>query len=202
MIEIRRTSINKWFGDNGDYTHNINYDLDEKSIIMDLGGYNGIWVQQMIDKYNPHVYILEPVLEYYNNLVNKFVNNNKVKILNIGVSDNECDGVLYQNNDGTSTNFQSGEIVYAKFNTIDYIFNYWNIDLLQINIEGDEYKLLEYMFDKNILNNIKNIQIQFHEGIDNFIERRISIQEKLSLCGFINNFDYPFVWESWKNNNI
>ena len=58
------------------------------------------------------------------------------------------------------------------------------------------------MFDKNILNNIKNIQIQFHEGIDNFIERRISIQEKLSLCGFINNFDYPFVWESWKNNNI
>ena len=81
MIEIRRTSINKWFGDNGDYTHNINYDLDEKSIIMDLGGYNGIWVQQMIDKYNPHVYILEPVLEYYNNLVNKFVNNNKVKII-------------------------------------------------------------------------------------------------------------------------
>jgi pyruvate/2-oxoglutarate/acetoin dehydrogenase E1 component len=48
--------IIKWFTDNGDNTHNITYDLTDKSVIIDLGGYEGVWAQQMIEKYNPNVY--------------------------------------------------------------------------------------------------------------------------------------------------
>ena len=43
----------------------------------------------------------------------------------------------------------------------------------------------------------KNIQIQFHLGIENDIERRDKIREGLIKNGFKINFDYPFVWESW-----
>lgn len=44
--------VQKWIRDNGDNTHNLNYDLDENSIVMDLGGYTGVWAQQIIKKYN------------------------------------------------------------------------------------------------------------------------------------------------------
>ena len=38
------TSLHRWFADNGDYTHNINYTLNNDSIVIDLGGYHGFWV--------------------------------------------------------------------------------------------------------------------------------------------------------------
>ena len=72
------------------------------------------------------------------------------------------------------------------------------VDLLQINIEGDEYGLMEYMIESNTIDKFKNIQIQFHLGIDNDIERRNIIQKNLVSKGFKNKFDYPFVWESWE----
>ena len=49
--------IKRWFADNGDYTHNITYDLNENSVVMDLGGFTGIWASQIIERYNPNVYI-------------------------------------------------------------------------------------------------------------------------------------------------
>ena len=42
--------IDKWFKDRGDHTHNITYDLNENSVVMDLGGYTGVWGQQIINK--------------------------------------------------------------------------------------------------------------------------------------------------------
>jgi hypothetical protein len=61
---------------------------------------------------------------------------------------------------------------------------------------------MEYMIESKIINKFKNIQIQFHLGIENDIERRINIQKNLIYNGFENKFDYPFVWESWEKNKM
>lgn len=199
-LALNIEEINKWFTDRGDYTHNITYDLNEDSIIMDLGGYTGVWAQQMIEKYNPYLYILEPVPNFYNGMVSKFSNNNKVKLLNVGISNEDKDGVIFMNGDATSSNLINGESINVKFNTIETIlkkFKLESVDLIQINIEGDEYLLLENMLSTGFVNKFKNIQVQFHLGIQNDIERRNKIREGLALNGFKNNFDYPFVWESW-----
>lgn len=200
-LTLNTEEISRWFKDQGDYTHNITYDLNEESIIMDLGGYNGAWAQQMIEKYNPYVYILEPVPNFYNNMVNKFLNNKKVSLLNVGVGVEDKNGVIFIEGDGTSTNLASGESINVEFNTIETIltkFNLTNIDLIQINIEGDEYPLLENMLESGYIKRFKNIQIQFHLGINNDIERRNNIRKGLIQNGFELNFDYPFVWESWR----
>ena len=60
------------------------------------------------------------------------------------------------------------------------------VDLLQINIEGDEYGLMEYMIEGNIIDKFKNVQIQFHLGIENDVERRSNIQKNLISKGFKN----------------
>jgi len=192
--------VSKWFADNGDYTHNINYDLNENSTIMDLGGYTGVWAQQMIDKYNPNVYILEPVPVFYEGMVSKFSNNNKVRLMNVGISTEDKDGFIFMSGDGTSSNLKNGQSISVKFNSIETVLEKWGlnkIDLIQINIEGDEYPVLEHMLKTGSITRFKNVQIQFHLGIENDVERRNKICEGLIKIGFKNNFDYPFVWESW-----
>jgi len=192
--------VSKWFADNGDYTHNINYDLNENSTIMDLGGYTGVWAQQMIDKYNPNVYILEPVPVFHEGMVSKFSNNNKVRLMNVGISTEDKDGFIFMSGDGTSSNLKNGQSISVKFNSIETVLEKWGlnkIDLIQINIEGDEYPVLEHMLKTGSITRFKNVQIQFHLGIENDVERRNKIREGLIKIGFKNNFDYPFVWESW-----
>tara|TARA_B110000858_G_scaffold182575_1_gene222121 strand:- start:1138 stop:1755 length:618 start_codon:yes stop_codon:yes gene_type:complete len=199
-LTLNAQEITKWMRDGGDYTHNITYDLNEDSVVMDLGGYTGVWAQQIIDKYNPNIYILEPIREFHDGMVDKFKNNPKVKLLNAGISTENKTGVLYISGDGTSSNLKNGTTVEVEFNSIETVLNKWklnSIDLLQINIEGDEYPLLENMLKTGTIKQFKNIQIQFHLGIENYVERRDSIREGLKNNGFKIKFDYPFVWESW-----
>jgi FkbM family methyltransferase len=200
------TSLHRWFADNGDYTHNINYTLNNDSIVIDLGGYHGLWVDEILKKNAPHIpniILVEPVPEYYNHLVTKYKNYEKIKVMNVGVSTdgNDATKTLYISNDGSSTNFTTNTSIQIETLPIDKILsnNYINqVDILQINIEGDEYGLMEYMIESNIIDMFKNIQIQFHLGITNDVERRLNIQKKLISKGFKNKFDYPFVWESWE----
>lgn len=203
ILTLNAKEIDRWFADKGDYTHNITYDLNEKSIIMDIGGYTGVWAQQMIDKYNPNVYILEPVPSFYKIMENKFIDNPKVRLLNVGIKTENSEGIIFMSGDGSSSNLPNGEPINVKFNTIETVLNKFKleeIDLIQINIEGDEYQLLENMLKTGSINRFKNIQIQFHLGVDNDINRREKIREGLIENNFKIKFDYPFVWESWTKN--
>ena len=208
MIRQDIGSLNQWFADNGDYTHNINYELNNDSVVIDLGGYYGLWIDEILKKNNPNIpniILVEPVPEFYNHLVTKYENYKKIKVMNVGVSTdkNEATKTLYVSSDGSSTNFNINvkSVIQIKTMPIDKILSDNNInqvDLLQINIEGDEYGLMEYMIESNTIDKFKNIQIHFHLGIDNDIERRNIIQKNLVSKGFKNKFDYPFVWESWE----
>ena len=200
-LTLNKEEISKWFRDRGDYTHNITYDLTEESVVIDLGGYTGVWAKQIIDKYNPNVYLLEPIKEFHDGMVNKFKDNPKVKILNVGVSTENKNGILYFSADGTSSQPLSNNSIEVKFNTMESVLDNWGlteIDLLQVNIEGDEYPLLENMIDTGLISKFKNVQIQFHYGIENDVRRRELIQNGLREKGYEIKFNYPFVWESWR----
>ncbi len=198
--------LQKWFSDRGDYTHNLNYELDENSIIIDLGGYKGIWISEILKKLNPvipNILLVEPIPEFYNQLITKFKGFEKINIINVGVSINEKEEnkKIYVSNDGSSTRFNSGgSSIDIKTIPIDKILsdnNFDYVDLIQINIEGDEYDLLDYMIDTEIIQRFKNIQVQFHLGIDDAEYKRKRFQKELINRGFVNKFEYPFVWESW-----
>lgn len=199
-LRLHPEAVIEWFRDRGDYTHNINHDLNENSVVIDLGGYTGVWAQQIIEKYNPNVYIVEPVTDFFNILTEKFFNNEKVHVLNLGVSDEEREDIIYLNEDATSSNIQEGKSINVKFIKIEKLLETWNlkkVDLIQINIEGDEYPLLEDMLNTGSINNFLCIQVQFHMGIENDVERRDKIRDGFIKNGFKNKFDYPFVWECW-----
>ena len=44
----------------------INHNLNKDSIVFEVWWYTWVWADKMIDKYDPNMYIFEPVKEYYN----------------------------------------------------------------------------------------------------------------------------------------
>jgi cellulose biosynthesis protein BcsQ len=71
------------------------------------------------------------------------------------------------------------------------------IDLMKINIEGCEYNLLECLIGIGFIKNIKNIQVQFHDFVEDAEKRMMEIQKNLQKTHYLT-YQYPFVWENWE----
>jgi FkbM family methyltransferase len=143
-----KDALNKWFKDNGDESHRINYNLTKDSLVFDLGGYIGDWSQKINDKYNCHIYIFEPVLKYFTILENKFEKNDKIKNYCFGLSNNTVETEII--NDGASSSMYLKNGVKEKIKLVNFKDflekeNIINIDLIKINIEGGEYDLLDFI---------------------------------------------------------
>lgn len=204
MLRLNESMLNEWISCNGDNTKLINYDLDEKSKVLELGGYDGTWIRKIISRYNPHTYMIEPVPSYFDSINAEFGGNDKFHSMNVAVSSKSGEGEIYLNNDSTSIHVKEGKMVNIKMETMENILSYFQldeVDLLQVNIEGGEYELLENLISNGLIDKFKNIQVQFHIGMPDYENRRSNIQNGLTSRGFIKNFDFPFIWEGWTRTN-
>ena len=173
----------------------LEYAFDESSVVFDIGAYKGEFAQKIYDMYNCKVIAYEPVREFYRKIPSAIIS------YNLAVSNRIGYGTIYVNKDSSSTHTPSE--VYRK-QTIKYITmgmamhenNIRFIDLLKINIEGDEYDLIDYMIDKKYTAKCQNIQVQFHR-IGNFMERYNIIRYELEKTHQLT-FRIPFVWENWQ----
>lgn len=199
-LHLDQWHLSRWWQDNGDNTHIFDHSLNEDSVVLDLGGYVGVWAQQVVDKYNSNVYVIEPLTQFYDIMVKKFESDPKIHLLNVGVAPSDKRDFIYLGGDSTSSNLESGTKVEVEFRTISRILDEWGlteVDLLQMNIEGDEYPMLESMLKDGTIDRFKNIQVQFHLGIENDVDRHYEICQALEDRGFKQKFSYPFVWEGW-----
>ena len=193
----------RWFRDRGDETLRLDYDLSVDSVVFDLGGYVGDFADEIHKKYGCEVYLFEPSKKFFDLCVNRFENNNKIHCFNFGLSDVDGEFFLSDGDDGSSIKDErsdvdeSGELVLVKsFEGFYNEFGAKKIDLLKINIEGGEFDVLPHVIDKGIVNNISNLQIQFHNFIDGAEEKRDEIRRGLDIT-HENNWCYKFLWENW-----
>ena len=196
-------AIFNWFKDDAIklvYDH----DLDKNSIVVDIGGYKGIWAGNFIDKYNCNIIFYEPVKTYFTQLENNISKYNKASLNNYGLG-NEHQKIKIQHRGVQTTtqkiyNKEYDEIIEIRDIAEErHLFNS-TIDLMCINIEGGEYDLLDQIIKTNMIENIINIQVQFHEWYPSYSESvllRSSLQDRLRKTHQIT-FCYPFVWENWK----
>lgn len=192
--------IDKWNRDRGDSTLRLNYELNENSIVFDLGGYKGEWAQKIYDKYGCNVYVFEPVNSFYNTIVDKFQKNEKIKIYNFGLSNNNSEETISIEGDSSSIFSSSGNIeniLLKSFSEFIKETEIKNIDLMKINIEGGEFDLLDHLIKEDFIKSIKNIQVQFHRFIDDYDRRRDIIREELTKT-HKETYCYEFIWENWK----
>lgn len=174
--------------------------LKESDLVFDVGGYHGDWTDKIYKRYNCNIYVFEPVYDFYTLIKNKFNKIDKIIVFNIalGGQTKTCD--IYKQRDSTSLYIKNRNVETIRMKSFfDFINEHKidKIDLMKINIEGEEYSLF-----KNILNNdlhlkIHNIQVQFHKHIENAELLREDIVSELS-CTHEITFNYDFVWENWR----
>jgi FkbM family methyltransferase len=196
-------SLQHWLKDEGDRTHRVLYELDEQSIVLDLGGYRGQWANEISVRYRSHLHIFEPVPEFVNQIRKRFEKNNKIKVYPFGLSNERKNETIYLANDATSTYVRKGEPCKILLIPAEEFFlnhNLMRIDLMKINIEGGEYDLLEHMIAMGLIHKISNIQVQFHRFVPNAKQRMRNIQNHLAKSHELT-YQYFFVWENWKQKN-
>jgi FkbM family methyltransferase len=199
---MKNGDVRQWFQDGGDDTLRINYDLNENSIVFDLGGYHGGWAEKIYNKYHCTIYVFEPILELYEGICKKFEGNEKIKIYNFGISNANEKRFICLNNDGSSFYLKNDNLLECEVKSIVEFLeqeNINNVDLMKINVEGDEFKILEKILESEIVNKFTNIQVQFHDFYPNSRELRNELHEELIKTHHLT-YNYEFVWENWEKN--
>jgi FkbM family methyltransferase len=192
-MKIKPSDDTQWRLENGDNTYRINYDLNNESIVVDLGARHGNWSDLIKRKYSSKIYCFEVVSEFCNQLRNKGYDtfcvavSDKNQKIKLGVFESEA-SIFYN-----ESNFEVDAISASEiFNLI----NQQNIDLIKINVEGAEYKILNELIDSGNINKIKNLQVQFHLFDETENNEYENLSKKLSETHELS-WRFPFVWENW-----
>ena len=189
-----------WFNDKGDYTHRLNYNLNKDSVVFDLGGYKGWFTDHMNNKFGCNIYCYEPVPDFAHKITSLFWGNTNIFVYNYGISNENKKETISVQEEATSLHLKGVNNVEIECITLDKAMTVNKvefIDLLKINIEGEEYPLLEYMIENGLTVKCQNIQVQFHEFINGYAERYDKIKNELEKTHRLT-YRYPFVWENWE----
>lgn len=156
--------------------YNIFNFLNHKSIFIDIGGNMGTVSQYVLDVYNPKlIEIYEPHNLLYLNLKKRFKNYRNVNIYNNAVSNSNSQGFLYlRNKDDKDLSLLAGSSLEKNKKNInklhsqkielihieEIILKFKYIDCIKIDIEGHEYKILDYLIKNK--NKIGKLVCEFH----------------------------------------
>lgn len=195
-----RAMVTKWYRENGEDSLRFNYPLTSASTVFDIGGYRGYFVREIVARYDPHVYVFEPVPEFFEQLVKEFGANPKVEIYGYGLSNVDSISRMLLADEG-STIYMTGEmqtkVRLRDIQTVVQELGINRIDLIKINIEGGEYELLRRMLETGLVSICQDIQVQFHRFYPSSQRIRSEIRSALQETHFVT-YDYPFVWENWR----
>ena len=199
--KIQSQRVAPWFKVKGDETLRQNYPLHETSVVLDVGSYEGDFAATMSEKYNCFVHAFEPVPAFYKIIKQRFKNNDKVIIHNMGLSHMTKKERISLMDKASSVFVKSSNSVSIQLKNITEFLeenHIQKVDLIKLNIEGGEYNLLEALIEQKKITCFENIQVQFHDFvIPNAKERMNKIQQTLSETHFIT-YQFEFVWENWQ----
>jgi FkbM family methyltransferase len=180
------------------------YDLNENSIVIDLGCYIGEFTKIMEDKFNCYIYSFEPIKLFHDVCVDKFKNNSKIKVYKAGLS-NENKKVDFTIGGEASSMFSDEdrpEIDVDLIKIDDFLEQekIQKVNVLKMNIEGGEYDLLEYMIKNNLTEKFENIQVQFHNDVfEGWEEKYNFIINNLTKTHHLT-YKFEFKFENWEIN--
>lgn len=196
---IALTPHQLWLKENGDKTLRLNYSLGKEDIVLDVGGYEGQWASDIYSKYLCTIHIFEPVRTYADLIMERFEKNSQIHTHAYGLGNKNHELQLSLAGDASSTIVKTDNLVTVKI----VEFKSWvkanlitKVTLIKINIEGGEYELLEHILETGLIENIENLQIQFHNFFPDAEQRMLEIQTSLQKTHELT-YQYKFIWENW-----
>jgi len=192
-----------WRRDRGDATRRLDYDLGERSVVLDLGGYEGQWASDLFGRFACTVHIFEPVAEFADRIAARFARNPKIHLHRLGLAGRSGAATLTVAADASSVHAAPASGARQQAITLKAASEFLReqrleaIDLMKINIEGGEYDLLEHLLEAGLIRRIREIQVQFHDFVPGAEARMQAIQERLARTHELT-WQYRFVWENWR----
>ncbi len=136
--------------------------LNNNSLFIDIGGHEGIFSYFFLDKFDCNIEIYEPNKKLYKILIKNFKNYKKVKLFNLAVSNKDGKNKLYLHKKSNKNNhffFDQSSSMEKNKNNIDrkkfqiiktinikkILNKHKFIDVIKIDIEGHEYKILDIL---------------------------------------------------------
>ncbi|MBA4240174.1 MAG: hypothetical protein C0448_05580 [Sphingobacteriaceae bacterium] len=207
VLPLSEINKEKWYNDNCEKKLRYEYSLNQDSIVVDVGGYEGDFASELFSRYLSTIFVFEPVKKYVNYLNKRFAGNSSIKTIPYGLGAKNETLKIHVMDEASSYN--RSESIHKKgveeeISIMD-VADFFNkqginkVDLIKINIEGGEYDLLDRMIDKGYVVMCKNLQIQFHDFYPDFQKRYDHIRSELSKTHHLT-YNYPFVWENWEIN--
>ena len=177
-------------------------DLDEDSVVFDVGAYHGEWSERIAERYGSTIYAFEPDPTSHPELVARLAGRSNVVPLDYGLG--AADGTASMSLAGLgSTIFASdaplGTTTVRIRDVVPVLdeLGLGAIDLLKVNIEGGEYDLLDRLGATGWLPRIRQVMVQFHEWHPGAYRRRRRIRRALARS-HREVWCYPWIWELWR----
>ncbi|XP_056019387.1 uncharacterized protein LOC125672192 isoform X2 [Ostrea edulis] len=183
--------------------------------IVEVGGYTGNLLRNLIPTTGAKYYVvIEPVPSFYS-MLSKSISmlrlNSSVTTYNFGLGKRYMDSAVGVQGDATAITKNSvgkrTEVIHVV-SIVDFFIQLGlgcrSLDLLTINCEGCEFVVLETLISTNLIDKFEYIQFQPHHAVPNLGNypcRYCRLRQLLARTHVVA-YDYPQVWEAWKNKKL
>jgi FkbM family methyltransferase len=176
------------------------YDLDERSLIVELGGYKGQWTADAFAAFGCRIHVFEPVAEFAEAIRRRFARNPRIVVHQCALAAATGTAQIGLCREGSSLYDRGSlreEIRLVRAADWFDANGIGEVDLLEMNIEGAEYDLLEHLIDTGIIRRIRYLLVQFHDCVPDAARRLAALEQRLRAT-HEPQYQFPFLWESWR----
>jgi len=177
--------------------------LNTDSVVVDCGGYEGRFADEIFRRYGCTVHVLEPVKRFHDEIVRRFGEHPSIFAHNVGIAaEGPTTATFRIKGDMTGAHADQGEEVEVKLVGVVYFMEYFapdGVDLFKLNVEGHEFEVIEKLIDSGVIAKVRNLQCQFHNVVPNAQARYDALQKKLAETHHLT-FDHGWVWQNWERN--
>ncbi len=179
--------------------HSILLDINENDICIDCGANMGLFTR-LVDVQKGICYSFEPNKSLYNHLLKRYKDSKNIHIYNNAVSNkNEkvkffTSGNNYVGDQGFTMSYEKtnnyievDSIKFSDFVKNEVLTKHDFIYLIKIDIEGEEFNVLEDLINENIYQKVGYIFVETHERFFKDGEERLNKIKKLIEDNNIKN---------------
>lgn len=199
VLDAQYRSVKRWKMARGDDRLVVDFPLTASSVVVDAGFYKGDFARRIVDLFGCRVFAYEPAPEFCELASPLLGTLPGVSLECAGLSDFDGTTRLTYAADGTSTQRESGgDAVDVRMRTASGVLDEigGGVDLMKLNIEGDEYPVLENLLETGKMTSVRHLLVQFHLIDDTSRSRYDAIAARLRETHELV-WRYPFVWERW-----
>ena len=180
----------------------IDFELDDCSVVIDAGAYDGEWCEQIARRYGATIYAFEPDPTSFRRVTTRVSRLPNVFAYDHGLADRDYETALALDGPGSAVSTEPGHFGTATVALRDIVgvldaLGVESIDLLKVNIEGGEFDVFDRLIETGWLPRIRVISVQFHEWHPHAYRRRRAVRSALRRT-HEELWCYPWVWEVWR----